>query len=421
MSNSGNSIGLDPFKIATRTPGSLGHNDAASPDTPLWFLGDTPGSLGVNDYADPFSVGRGAGVSRTFTDKCTLALNRAISRLPADAKMFLDGMLTDEALTIAVGVIAVTLAGWALSHYCGVGFVLDALIALGLIGMGVSAWSLASEIYAAIKILSTSDSDKEIDAAAIHLSNAIIIVGPELFFSLLTKGASRTARYAKALIISAGKAGLLEKHFNAFKLVAKKMQRVIIVRNTNIESLKWIERGFPGKQFWFKTAKTSKSTGIVTARFDADIADIQLARKMGHYVVDPDGIPRNLKGEVLLFEGGQASWPLEPGQIIERISKKPFVGDYDLLDVIDPKMLKSKGVIEKQYYGMGQTNITNSDTVEALRQLNAAMGEQRVMHGGAALYDDVGKAGNVTMFFPDGASQHHSAEEMKALYSKWKR
>jgi hypothetical protein len=39
--------------MATRTCGSLGHNDAGSPDSTLWFLGDTPGSLGVNDHADP--------------------------------------------------------------------------------------------------------------------------------------------------------------------------------------------------------------------------------------------------------------------------------------------------------------------------------------------------------------------------------
>lgn len=39
--------------MATRTPGSLGYNDAASPDSPFWFLGDTPGSLGFNDHAAP--------------------------------------------------------------------------------------------------------------------------------------------------------------------------------------------------------------------------------------------------------------------------------------------------------------------------------------------------------------------------------
>jgi hypothetical protein len=36
-----------------KTPGALGWNDAANPDTPDAFVGFTPGSLGVNDCADP--------------------------------------------------------------------------------------------------------------------------------------------------------------------------------------------------------------------------------------------------------------------------------------------------------------------------------------------------------------------------------
>jgi GH24 family phage-related lysozyme (muramidase) len=46
-------IGLNPFEAAILTPGPLGLNDAASPDTPFWFIGNTPGPLGFNDHADP--------------------------------------------------------------------------------------------------------------------------------------------------------------------------------------------------------------------------------------------------------------------------------------------------------------------------------------------------------------------------------
>jgi hypothetical protein len=46
-------LGLDPFELAARTPGPLGHNDAASPDSPNWLRGDTPGPLGMNDHSDP--------------------------------------------------------------------------------------------------------------------------------------------------------------------------------------------------------------------------------------------------------------------------------------------------------------------------------------------------------------------------------
>ena len=40
-----------PFQLSPRTPGPLGHNDAADPYAPDALLGDTPGSLGVNDLA----------------------------------------------------------------------------------------------------------------------------------------------------------------------------------------------------------------------------------------------------------------------------------------------------------------------------------------------------------------------------------
>ncbi|MBU5638522.1 N-acetylmuramidase family protein [Geomonas sp. Red69] len=46
----------DPFQRPSLTPGPLGHNDAASPDTPRSFVGDTPGPLGHKDFASPTCV-----------------------------------------------------------------------------------------------------------------------------------------------------------------------------------------------------------------------------------------------------------------------------------------------------------------------------------------------------------------------------
>lgn len=53
-SRSPHPLGRDPFQPVGLTSGPLGHNDAASPDTPASYVGDTPGPLGVNDHADPF-------------------------------------------------------------------------------------------------------------------------------------------------------------------------------------------------------------------------------------------------------------------------------------------------------------------------------------------------------------------------------
>jgi hypothetical protein len=365
----------------------------------------------------PLNVAGMSGV-----DKFTLALTRAIDRLPADAKATVNGMFTKEALAIAIGAVAVTLAGWALSHFWGIGFVLDIIFVLGLVGMGVSAWSLASELWEAGDILRVATSEREIDAAAAHLSNAIMIAGPELFFTVLTGAAGKAARSAKTLLAAANKAGMLERHFVTFQNVAARMQRIIIVRNTNPACLKWIERGFPGKPRWIQSMKTGK-TGIATADLTkaSDLADIKLGRQMGHYAVDADGVARNLKGEVLDFGPGGPGWPLEPGQLIDRVTKKPYVGDYDLLDVVDPHALQSHGALEPQYYGMGITNVSNADVTEAMRQLNVGMGEQRVMHGAWAVYDDVGLAKDVTAIFPDGTAMHFSADEIRSLYVQWGR
>lgn len=46
-------LGRDGNDVSPRTPGALGSNDAASPDSPVALTGDTPGALGRNDWGDP--------------------------------------------------------------------------------------------------------------------------------------------------------------------------------------------------------------------------------------------------------------------------------------------------------------------------------------------------------------------------------
>ncbi len=50
-------LGMDPFQLSPRTPGSLGIKDAAAPFGPSGLFGDTPGSLGVNDHAASIAQG----------------------------------------------------------------------------------------------------------------------------------------------------------------------------------------------------------------------------------------------------------------------------------------------------------------------------------------------------------------------------
>lgn len=57
MATSKNSIlGFNPSVQMPQTCGPLGTNgDAGDPNTPVWFVGDTPGPLGFQDHADPNS------------------------------------------------------------------------------------------------------------------------------------------------------------------------------------------------------------------------------------------------------------------------------------------------------------------------------------------------------------------------------
>ena len=47
-------------------------------------------------------------------------------------------------------------------------------------------------------------------------------------------------------------------------------------------------------------------------------------------------VARNGKGETLDL-GTNPGWVMEKGQVIHPTQRKPLVGDYDLLGVIDPK------------------------------------------------------------------------------------
>ena len=82
--------------------------------------------------------------------------------------------------------------------------------------------------------------------------------------------------------------GITFAHYGVFEQVANALDRVIIVRNTNLLSTPWIELGYPPKPRSIKI-HTSHDTGKVTC-VNAD--EIQKARAAGFYVIDADGFAR---------------------------------------------------------------------------------------------------------------------------------
>ena len=79
-------------------------------------------------------------------------------------------------------------------------------------------------------------------------------------------------------------------------------------------------------------------------------------------------------------------WPVQPGQIIDPNLKKPLVGDYDLMDVVDPRRM---GQNVSHSRGGDRTN----PIVDRVRNLiNQAIGQERVMHGAHGNFGSIDSA-----------------------------
>lgn len=121
--------------------------------------------------------------------------------------------------------------------------------------------------------------------------------------------------------------GITFAHFQVFQSVAQRLNRIIVVRNTNKRSTYWIERGYPPKPKILEALHTDEMTGKVTAM---NPAEFMAARAAGFYVIDSDGIARRNRGEQLskrfAFKTPDQN---EPGQVIHPARQLALVGDYD--------------------------------------------------------------------------------------------
>lgn len=192
--------------------------------------------------------------------------------------------------------------------------------------------------------------------------------------------------------------GITKEHFLIFQNVARRPpQRIIVVRNTNTASTLWIGIGYPPKPKSLEALHTDDVTGKVTAK---DAAEVTLARSKGFYVIDHDGVARRNAGEAL-----DKKFPFNtpdknvPGQVIDPHSKLAFVGDYDLMGVIDPTAT-GRVIALATSNGLPVCNRSNPNVNRVINDLNALMGENRVLHGPQDLY--AGFRGGCTAFLPDG-------------------
>jgi hypothetical protein len=237
--------------------------------------------------------------------------------------------------------------------------------------------------------------------------------------------ARRAARKAAKAAANAAKsswkevAGITRQHHAAFVQAAQKENLIIVVRHTNPKSIPLIEKGCPGKPKDLEFINTSPQTGIVMAN---TAAEVEKARKLGYYVVGKDGksatriVTTNGKSVHEGFEVSNPFWKLEKGQVIDPVTKKPIVGDYDLMGVINPKnpgqnahLVASNGVLV--------TDVSSPIVKRAAKAVNDQMDMKRVLHGPQDGYKGFRKG--ATAYEPDGTVRHFVTEdEVRAYYQK---
>ncbi len=207
--------------------------------------------------------------------------------------------------------------------------------------------------------------------------------------------------------------GITLAHFGVFQRVSRQQNRIIVVRNTNTRSTRWIEQGYPPKPKELEFLHTSSKTGKVTIENDHERRE---AQRLGFYVIDNEGLARRGLDETLpeRFPFNTAEMN-EPGQVIHPRRHKALVGDYDLMAVIDPDSPGRVIALHSRNYGVEVSNRTNPDVNRVIDALNRGMDQPRVMHGPQDLYGSF--KGPCTAFLPNGLVQQLTTEEaVKQFY-----
>lgn len=200
--------------------------------------------------------------------------------------------------------------------------------------------------------------------------------------------------------------GMTAMHYNAVLRVAKQRGLVIMFRNADEACEKYIQKGFPPKPLEIK-AKTVD--GIATAKNTSEQSG---AIEAGMMVISKDGksvlhqppgslevLVKPIPKDLMNIPGYK---PL-PGHVIHPNLKQPFTGDYDLLAIVDPKDFNSNAVGIKMG-GPSSKSLSNPFDDEVIADLNKAIGESRVVHGGWEHFAKLRDGGDVTVFLPDGKS-----------------
>lgn len=195
----------------------------------------------------------------------------------------------------------------------------------------------------------------------------------------------------------------------------KHHQALIDGRHTNPKSIPLTEKGCPGKPEDLEFINTSPQTGMVTANTAKEVTQ---AKQLGYFVVEEGRTARRIvrRGNDYVHEDmtvPPSFWKLEKGLVIDPATRKPAVGDYDLMGVIDPKAPgRDIGLVASD--GGLVTDVTNP-LVKRAAAVNGKIEIDRVLHGAQDMYEGFRKGASA--YHPDGTVRHFPTEDgVKAYY-----
>ena len=130
-------------------------------------------------------------LTHRFEEVLRLAPNHMAPELAAQFR----AMITPE----NVGIIAGTLAAWAVSHAFGAGELVDiVLLALGTVFLGMAVFKAGEDIGECVMTTLHAETQPDLDKAADYLAQAVAILGVVAFFSVVARVGAKFGRAAGA-------------------------------------------------------------------------------------------------------------------------------------------------------------------------------------------------------------------------------
>jgi hypothetical protein len=130
-------------------------------------------------------------------DRIGEAFERSLPLLPASARDEIAKLIRPQTLAVVAGV----LTAWVISHFFGVGEIVDAiLIGAGVLAIGLAVFDGIDELYEFAKGALAAKSYEELNAAAKHFARAVAILGIQAVLAVLLKGSPKTFRGGRVTV-----------------------------------------------------------------------------------------------------------------------------------------------------------------------------------------------------------------------------